>query len=48
MNWKKILWGIAKSVFILLFKILLLCVYLVSSLIEVILKNTNEYLKRHL
>lgn len=48
MNWKRILWNIAKSVFILLFKILLLCTYLVSSLIEVILKNTNEYLKRHL
>lgn len=48
MNWKHNLWAIVKAVFTLLLKITLLCIFLVSSLIEVILKNTNEYLKRHI
>ena len=48
MNWKRSLWAFTKAAFTLLLKILLLCVYLVSSLVEVILKNINEYLKRNL
>ena len=47
MNWKAILWNMIKAVATLLFKMLVLCFYIVSSLVEVLLKHINKYIKRH-
>lgn len=48
MKWKAALWSIVKAVAILCFKILVICFYIVSSLMEVLLKHINEYIKRRL
>lgn len=48
MNWKHILWSVIKAVFRLLLKLAVICFYILSSLLEVILRNINEYIKRRL
>jgi len=48
MNRKNRLWQILRAVSGLLFKIIVLCFYIVSSLVEIILKNLNQYIKQKL
>lgn len=48
MNWKHVIWTIIKAVALLCFKIVVVCFYIVSSLVEVLLKHINEYIKRKL
>lgn len=46
MNFKRNIWTIIKAVLQLLLKMVAICFYLVSSLVEVTLKNINQYIKR--